>query len=213
MWSGAKLQIAWTWSRKLHTEASIRQLANAYKDALDGIIRHCTTSSERIPDHGVSQIRDIMIDRRRSNLLVPLQQPSLIHKAWRPLFCIHAANGTVFPYMSLARRLPKHQPVYGLQSSGLEPNEELHSTVEAMAKAYLEEIRKVQPLGPYQLLGWSLGGLVAHEMACQLERIGESIELLVFLDTRFSPLRELHLSDEELDERFSELVPEFLSSN
>ncbi len=111
--------------------------------------------------------------------LVPLQKGG----GRRSLFCIHAAGGSAFRYMALAGCLGADQPVYGLQASGLEPGEPLAPSVEAMAAAYIEAIRAVQPQGPYRLLGWSFGGLVAYEMASQLKRSSETIALLTLLDT------------------------------
>jgi amino acid adenylation domain-containing protein len=101
----------------------------------------------------------------------------------RALFCVHPAGGAAFRYMPLIHSLGPDQPVYGLQASGLEPNEPLATSLEAMAAEYIDAIRVEQPRGPYQLLGWSFGGLVAYEMAHQLQEAGERIALLALLDT------------------------------
>jgi phthiocerol/phenolphthiocerol synthesis type-I polyketide synthase E len=85
--------------------------------------------------------------------------------------------------MPLGRCLGADQPVYGLQASGLEPGEPLAGSVEAMAACYVEAVRELRPHGPYRLLGWSFGGLVAYEMARQLSRAGERVDLLALLDT------------------------------
>jgi thioesterase domain-containing protein/acyl carrier protein len=100
-----------------------------------------------------------------------------------PLFCIHPAGGTVFCYMHLARALAPDQPVYGLQASGLEPGETLAGSIADMVEDYVAAIRSVRPHGPYHLLGWSFGGLVAHEIACRLRAAGETVALLALLDT------------------------------
>ncbi len=100
-----------------------------------------------------------------------------------PLFCIHPAGGTVFCYMHLARALAPDQPVYGLQASGLEPGEALAGSIAQMADDYLASIRSLRPHGPYHLLGWSFGGLVAHAIACRLRQVGETVALLVLLDS------------------------------
>jgi thioesterase domain-containing protein len=105
-----------------------------------------------------------------------------------PLFCVHPAGGTVFCYMNLARSLAPDQPVYGLQASGLEPDEPLAQSIAQMAEGYLAAIRSVRPHGPYHLLGWSFGGLVAQAIACRLREMGETVALLALLDT--SPLAE-----------------------
>ncbi|HEX4113206.1 MAG TPA: AMP-binding protein, partial [Stellaceae bacterium] len=100
-----------------------------------------------------------------------------------PLFCIHPAGGAVFCYMSLARALAPDQPVYGLQASGLEADEALAPSIARMADDYLAAIRAVRPRGPYHLLGWSFGGLVAHAIASRLRAAGETVALLALLDT------------------------------
>ncbi|HEX3131877.1 MAG TPA: amino acid adenylation domain-containing protein, partial [Thermoanaerobaculia bacterium] len=99
-----------------------------------------------------------------------------------PFFCVHPAGGDVLGYAALARLLGPDQPFHGLQSRGLLAGAEPHLRVEDMASAYLEEIRRVQPEGPYRLGGWSLGGLIAYEMARQLRARGEEVALLAILD-------------------------------
>lgn len=100
-----------------------------------------------------------------------------------PFFLIHAAGGNVLEYYDLARGLGPDQPVYGLQAKGLDGREEPHTSVKAMAAAYLKEMREVQPEGPYLLGGRSSGGTVAFEMACMLAAEGQQVGLLALLDT------------------------------
>jgi amino acid adenylation domain-containing protein len=95
----------------------------------------------------------------------------------RPLFCVHPVGGEVVAYRELARRLEPDEPVYGLQSPE-PPIEDLQD----MAALYLEALRTAQPAEPYRLAGWSMGGLVAYEMACQLVEQGEEVELLALID-------------------------------
>ncbi|MCP4659563.1 MAG: alpha/beta fold hydrolase, partial [bacterium] len=82
----------------------------------------------------------------------------------------------------LAHKLGSDQPLYGLQSRGLEGDEEPLTRIEEMAAHYLGELRAVQPRGPYQLTGWSFGGLVAYEMARQLAAAEEEVASLVLID-------------------------------
>jgi thioesterase domain-containing protein/acyl carrier protein len=100
-----------------------------------------------------------------------------------PLFFVHPLLGIVFPYYDLAAQMGTTQPFYGLQSVGLDPAQEPHLSVEQMAAAYIQAIRTVQPDGPYYLGGWSLGSLVAFEMAQQLQRAGQQVRGLFLLDT------------------------------
>ncbi|HSF38680.1 MAG TPA: amino acid adenylation domain-containing protein [Thermoanaerobaculia bacterium] len=113
-------------------------------------------------------------------VLVPLQAGS---PDVPPLFCVHPVGGEVVAYRELARRLPG-QTVYGLQSPG-KPIEDLRE----MAALYVEAVRQAQPEGPYHLAGWSLGGVVAFEMARQLVERGERVDLLALIDTASPGLR------------------------
>ncbi|MBV9772881.1 MAG: alpha/beta fold hydrolase, partial [Gemmatimonadetes bacterium] len=87
-------------------------------------------------------------------------------------------------YAALARRLGTDQPFYAFQARGVEGDEAPHATVEAMAADYLAHLRATQPRGPYRLGGWSMGGVVAFEMARRLEAAGEAVELLALVDSR-----------------------------
>jgi thioesterase domain-containing protein/acyl carrier protein len=112
--------------------------------------------------------------------LVPIQPAG----SKRPLFLVHPAGGLVFPYVHLAKCLGPDQPCYGLQAKGLETGEEPHTRIEDMATAYIDALRTVQPDGPYLLGGWSMGGVVAFEMAQQLQAQGQKVALLALLDSR-----------------------------
>ncbi|MBU3063590.1 amino acid adenylation domain-containing protein [Nocardia sp. NEAU-G5] len=98
-----------------------------------------------------------------------------------PLFCIHPASGTSWCYWGLAETLRPGRPIYGLQApelGGLEPPR----SIDEYAARYAREIRSVQPNGPYHLLGWSLGGIIAHAAAACLQAAGEAVDLLALLD-------------------------------
>lgn len=112
-------------------------------------------------------------------ILVPIQPKG----SKPPLFCIHPAGGVVFPYYALAPYLGKDQPLYGIQDPSLYDAQSAPKSIEAMATRYLEALKTVQPEGPYHLLGWSAGGVVAYEMAQQLSRQGQSVAHLIMLDT------------------------------
>ncbi|MEU8034215.1 amino acid adenylation domain-containing protein [Streptomyces sp. NPDC049099] len=99
-----------------------------------------------------------------------------------PLFCVHPAAGFSWCYAGLTSPLGADRPVYGLQARGLDGTEVLPASLREMAADYLDQVRSVQPTGPYHLLGWSFGGVVAHEMAVLLEESGESVETLAMLD-------------------------------
>jgi thioesterase domain-containing protein/acyl carrier protein len=99
-----------------------------------------------------------------------------------PLFCIHPIGGNILEYYAFANDLDRDRPIYGLQSQGLDGQQKPFRRVEDMASHYLKEIRTIQPHGPYFMLGYSFGGLVAFEMARQLEADGEKTQMLALLD-------------------------------
>lgn len=100
-----------------------------------------------------------------------------------PLFCVHPGGGNVLCYVDLAYHLGPDRPVLAFQSPGLGEGEQALDSVERMAEVYLDELRERHPSGPYRLLGWSFGGLVAYEMARRLAKAGESVPLVAILDT------------------------------
>ncbi|MDH6709589.1 amino acid adenylation domain-containing protein [Kitasatospora sp. MAA19] len=99
-----------------------------------------------------------------------------------PLFCVHAAAGIGWTYGALLGPLGD-RPLYALQSRGLDGRGPLPASVEEVAEDCLREIRAVQPEGPYHLLGWSFGGLVAYAVATRLQEQGAEVGLLALLDS------------------------------
>jgi amino acid adenylation domain-containing protein len=111
--------------------------------------------------------------------LVPIQTQG----RGKPLFLVHGAGGNVLLYQALAARMAPDYPLYGLQSQGLDGQTAPLRTVEEMAVHYLEEVRRVQPKGPYYLGGYCMGGTIAYEMAQRLLQEGETVALVAMLDT------------------------------
>ncbi|OYD90243.1 hypothetical protein CDG76_31445 [Nostoc sp. 'Peltigera membranacea cyanobiont' 210A] len=118
--------------------------------------------------------------------LVPIQPKG----SKPPLFCIHPLGGNVLDYYHLANYLGREQPVYGLQAQGLTGKQELLTSIEDMANHYIQEIRTIQPNGPYFLAGYSFGGVVAFEMAQQLYVQNQKVAFLGLFDV-ISPTLEL----------------------
>jgi thioesterase domain-containing protein/acyl carrier protein len=100
----------------------------------------------------------------------------------RPFFCVHPAGGIAHCFLDLAHDLSPDRPFYAFQAAGLEEGQEPLETVEAMATQYVESLREVQPEGPYNLGGWSMGGIVAFEMALQLKARGHQVATLAIID-------------------------------
>jgi thioesterase domain-containing protein len=99
-----------------------------------------------------------------------------------PLFLIHAAEGNILLCRSLANRLGVDQPVYGVQSAGLDGRSAIDARFEHVAGEYIQEIKQIQPRGPYLLGGYCLGGTIAMEMARQLIESGESVGLVALIE-------------------------------
>ncbi|MFB6889199.1 amino acid adenylation domain-containing protein [Kitasatospora sp. NPDC056327] len=97
-----------------------------------------------------------------------------------PLFCVHPAAGISWVYAGLLRHLDPGRPLYGLQARGLRGGSP--ASVTEIAEDYVREIRAVRPQGPYHLLGWSFGAVVAQEMAVLLQADGQEVGLLALLD-------------------------------
>jgi thioesterase domain-containing protein/acyl carrier protein len=115
--------------------------------------------------------------------LVPMHTGRHPHAT--PLFICAGMFGNILNLRHLAVQIGHDRPVYGLQARGLYGGQAPQETFEEMAASYLEEVRVVQPHGPYLLCGFSGGGLVAYEMAQQLRAAGETVDMVVMLDTPY----------------------------
>ena len=126
---------------------------------------------------------DAQSETRLPESIVPLQPLGS-----KPVFfCAPPAGRTVMILKDLARSLGSDQPFYGLQPPGMDGTSAPLQSVEVMAARYLQDLRSVQPEGPYFLGGMCFGATVAYEMACQLQQRGESVALLAMLDARRAP--------------------------
>jgi len=138
----------------------------------------------------------------RWSSLIPIQPAG----SRPPFFCVHALGGTVLEYYDLARHLGPQQPFFGFQSLGVDGRHEPQMRIEDMAAHYIKEMREIQPAGPYYIGGRSMGGTIAFEMACQLERMGEKIALLALLDTYPSGYVKLLLGAESMSSKVNLFV-------
>ncbi|MGW2174897.1 alpha/beta fold hydrolase [Streptomyces sp. NPDC001705] len=99
-----------------------------------------------------------------------------------PFFCVHPAGGLSWCYMPLSQYVPQEYPLYGLQARGVRETGDPAGSVKEMAADYVRYMRSVQATGPYHLLGWSFGGIIAHEIVVQLRAAGQEVGALVSLD-------------------------------
>jgi amino acid adenylation domain-containing protein len=100
-----------------------------------------------------------------------------------PLFCVHPIGGNVLGYVALGRYLSPDQPLYALQAPGIEGERQPYTKIPELAQYYVKTMQAFQPFGPYFLGGHSFGGLVAFEMAQQLQQQGQEVGLLAIMDT------------------------------
>lgn len=115
---------------------------------------------------------------RANSTVVPLQP----HGTGAPVFMVHGIEGHLLGFNRLAALTGGHHPIYGIQAQSLLPGRRALLRLEDQAAYYVSEIRKIQPHGPYHLLGYCFGGMMAFEMAQQLHAVGERVELLGMLD-------------------------------
>jgi thioesterase domain-containing protein/aryl carrier-like protein len=126
----------------------------------------------------VASFASTLNKQREVRCLVPLRETG----SRPPFFCVPGGGGNVLSFRSLAMNLPEDQPFWALQAPGLDGSAPVEYAKE-IAALYLEEIRTVQPNGPYYLGGGSYGGVIAFEMAQQLLAQGEEVAMLALLDT------------------------------
>ena len=100
----------------------------------------------------------------------------------RKFFLVHDGDGETLLYLNLARRMPQEFSVYGIEPICLPRVPLAHTRIEDMAACYVKSILQIQPRGPYFLGGMCAGGVIAYEMASQLLRAGESVDLVALLD-------------------------------
>ncbi len=117
------------------------------------------------------------------DLILPLSPDGL----GTPLYCVHAVSGSPYPYAGLGRMIGADQPVYALEAPGFDNPLEPVADVGALADRYVSLLRGRHDTGPVSLLGWSFGGVVAHEMAVRLTAAGADVRVLILVDS-FCPV-------------------------
>nr|WP_256666796.1 non-ribosomal peptide synthetase [Nocardia cyriacigeorgica] len=161
------------------------RLAAQLGDALGEQIPVVWLFSAPTPAGLVTQIENRRAGRGRIDaeaafdVLLPLRPGG----AREPLFCVHPVGGVAWSFAGLAAHIEPDRPLYGLQSPVLGSEEPQAGSIEEWAQRYVREIRAVQPEGPYHLLGWSLGGVLAHAIAVLLQDQGQHVATLAMMDS------------------------------
>ncbi|UFH41822.1 non-ribosomal peptide synthase/polyketide synthase [Flavobacterium cupriresistens] len=117
----------------------------------------------------------------KENILIPLQKKG----SNKAIYLAPPGGGTVNCYIELVKLLGDDQPVYAFQSPGLNGKSPVSESIEEMASKFIEEMQKIDQYGPYRIGGYSLGGILAYEMAVQLQDKGFDVEELLILDSSF----------------------------
>ncbi len=134
-------------------------------------------------------------EQRTLGALIPLRRRGTL----APLFCVYPGFGLAWAYASLLRHLDPDQPVYGVQALGIGSGQKLPDSFDEMIQAHVDDIRSEFPDGPYNLLGWSSGGVIAHAIARVLEQDGARVGVLVMLDSHAAPGSDPASPDDDLD--------------
>ena len=167
--SEGQLQVTWSYSDDCYEAGTIEALAKAYQKHLSALIKHCEQRLIKTPNYETS-------------MPVTLKPLCLHNGSSAAIFCLPGVGGKAGYFLPLAKTLETKLSVYGLESPGYDDHSQIPETVEALAQHHLSTIKRVQPNGPYYLMGHSYGAAVALELAWLLEQAGETIALFGVVD-------------------------------
>ncbi|MEC3954370.1 amino acid adenylation domain-containing protein [Nocardia sp. CDC153] len=190
---GDRLQASFTFPETLLPRHEVTMLAHQWTDALSAAAYFATSPAAEL---AAEAERQFMVELREQQAAAELAAaradsapglgldvvlPIRPDGERAPLFCIHPSSGIAWTYLGLADALAPGRPIYGLQAPDLSGEPHARS-IEDFARRYAAEIRRLQAHGPYHLLGWSFGGLIAHAVAAQFEATGDEVATLALLD-------------------------------
>jgi thioesterase domain-containing protein/acyl carrier protein len=134
----------------------------------------------------IKHLSEYIKSAREETVLVTDEHLALLKKGKNPsshLFLVHAGSGEVEGYIEFCHRLTLDFNYWGIKAEKIENLTPRNTILEDLAQTYIEKIKKVQPLGPYFIAGWCIGGTIAFEMIRRLEQKGERIEFFAFINT------------------------------
>jgi thioesterase domain-containing protein len=144
------------------------------------------TDEGMFPATDMQSLRVFRATAKAAAGILDLVMPMRVDGDGPTLFFAHPLIGLSWSYLALLPHVDARYPLYALQARGMRRPEPLPTSMREMAEDYADQIRRVQPAGPYHLFGWSLGGNIAFAIAEELQRRGEQIGLLVILDSNLA---------------------------
>ncbi|WP_228539979.1 non-ribosomal peptide synthetase [Nocardia sp. XZ_19_385] len=178
-----RLQASFGFPSKLLDRDEVAELARRWVEVLTAAAAFAQTAAAR--ELGAAEERAMVEQAAAASAGSPLGLDVLLPirtgGSDPALFCIHPSSGMSWSYLGFADALAPGRPIYGLQAPDLSGQPSVRSIAE-FAERYVREIRAVQPHGPYHLLGWSFGGLIAHAVAVRLEQEGAEVGVVALLD-------------------------------
>ncbi|WP_280219858.1 non-ribosomal peptide synthetase [Nocardia neocaledoniensis] len=182
--SGDRLRADFGYPEHLLTREAVTELADLWVEALTAAARFAESpAARRAAAEETAAPAARAADAGPAGLGLDVLLPIRLGGDRPALFCVHSSSGMSWSYLGFAERLRPGRPIYGLQAPDLSGREPSARSIEEFARRYVREIRAVQPHGPYHLLGWSFGGLIAQAMAVELTAAGERVGVVALLDT------------------------------
>ena len=155
-------------------------LSSRLRESLGAEVRVGTIMTSPTPELLAEAVTGALPTHADLEVLLPLRDRGEFSSA--TIFCIHPAGGMSWCYSGLPSHLPQDISVYGLQARGILNPDSQPGSLSDMADDYIQEMKSVQPEGPYHILGWSLGGMVTQVIAAKLSQAGEEVGLVALLD-------------------------------
>lgn len=137
--------------------------------------------SDLVTYSNVASLAQLVVKNKQISCMVPMK---INKRAKESVFFIHPVGGTLIMYRELLEQLQSQYNYYGIQNINLDHEQFIaRKSLKDLASDYLDEIKKVQPVGPYILMGASLGGTIAYEIACQLIQQGDKVRFIAMFDS------------------------------